>query len=47
MAGGSLKAAEIAQVQRSAPVNPPLCHLGVVAAEVREQAAEDAKIKAA
>ena len=43
MAAGSLNGAEIAQVQRIAHVCPPRADLGVVAAGIWEQAAENAK----
>jgi hypothetical protein len=43
MAAGSADAAEMAQVQRMAPVCPPL-HIGIVdSADEREDAAENAK----
>jgi hypothetical protein len=42
---GSADAAEMAQVQQEAPVYPPLCNLGVVAAGVRERYAENANTK--
>ncbi len=42
-AAGSANAAEMAQVQRFAPVLPPRAYWGVTAADVREQSAENAK----
>ena len=49
MAGSSVNAAEMAQVQRIAPVMPPRAYFaywGVVTADLREDAAENAKLNA-